>query len=221
MYIAVLNHTSDKDSLQRFADWLVEDAAKSTCTWKVLVTHVPAYYTNPTGGGEIYQQYLPAACDAAGIDFYFSGNDHSYARTAPLTDGQVNENGTVYYICGSTGGKSYSVVDNPNFHFDVATLDFESVYVDVTADRYQATVTAYNVATDGTVSVLDQYTKRTVPVCENDEHTYMYNSDTDELTCEVCGYTIGAKDSQYPGWAKDEKTGRKRYFIGGSRLPVL
>ena len=216
VYIAVLNHTSDKDSLQRFADWLVEDAAKSTCTWKVLVTHVPAYYTNPTGGGEIYQQYLPAACDAAGIDFYFSGNDHSYARTAPLTDGQVNENGTVYYICGSTGGKSYSVVDNPNFHFDVATLDFESVYVDVTADRYQATVTAYNVATDGTVSVLDQYTKRTIPVCENDEHTYTYNSDTDELTCEVCGYTIGAKDSQYPGWAKDEKTGRKRYFIGGS-----
>ena len=64
----------------------------------------PAYYTNPTGGGEIYQQYLPAACDAAGIDFYFSGNDHSYARTAPLTAGQVEEKGTVYYICGSTGG---------------------------------------------------------------------------------------------------------------------
>ena len=215
VYIAVLNHTSDKDSLQRFADWLVEDAAKSTCTWKVLVTHVPAYYTNPTGGGEIYQQYLPAACDAAGIDFYFSGNDHSYARTAPLTDGQVNENGTVYYICGSTGGKSYSVVDNPNFHFDVATLDFESVYVDVTADRYQATVTAYNVATDGTVSVLDQYTKRNVPICENDEHTYVYDSDTDMLTCEACGYRIGAKESLYPGWAKDLKTGRNRYFVGG------
>ena len=85
--------------------------------WKVLVTHVPAYYTNPTGGGETYNQYLPAACDAAGIDFYFSGNDHSYARTAPMTDGQVNEAGTVYYICGSTGGKSYSIVNNPDFNF--------------------------------------------------------------------------------------------------------
>lgn len=107
VYIAVLNHTSDKDTLQQFTQWLVEDAAKTTCTWKVLVTHVPAYYTNPTGGGETYVQYLPAACDAAGIDFYFSGNDHSYARTAPMTGGQVDENGTVYYICGSTGGKSY------------------------------------------------------------------------------------------------------------------
>lgn len=75
VYIAVLNHTSDKDTLQQFTQWLVEDAAKTTCTWKVLVTHVPAYYTNPTGGGETYVQYLPAACDAAGIDFYFSGND--------------------------------------------------------------------------------------------------------------------------------------------------
>ena len=215
VYIAVLNHTSDKDTLQQFTQWLVEDAAKSTCTWKVLVTHVPAYYTNPTGGGETYVQYLPAACDAAGIDFYFSGNDHSYARTAPMTGGQVDENGTVYYICGSTGGKSYSIVNNPDFHFDVATLNFDSVYVDVTADRFQATVTAYNVATDGTRTVLDQYTRRAVPVCENDEHTYTYNSDTDVLTCEVCGYTIGAKDSQYPGWAKDEKTGRNRYFAGG------
>ena len=215
VYIAVLNHTSDKDSLQRFADWLVEDAAKSTCTWKVLVTHVPAYYTNPTGGGEIYQQYLPAACDAAGIDFYFSGNDHSYARTAPLTDGQVNENGTVYYICGSTGGKSYSVVDNPNFHFDVATLNFESVYVDVTADRYQATVTAYNVAADGSVSVLDQYTKRTTPICADDAHTYVYDRTSGELECSVCGYTENAAQVQYNGWAADSDSGRKMFFTAG------
>ena len=216
VYIAVLNHTSDKDTLQQFAQWLIEDAAKTSCTWKVLVTHVPAYYTNPTGGGEIYQQYLPAACDAAGIDFYFSGNDHSYARTAPLTAGQVEEKGTVYYICGSTGGKSYSIVDNKDFHFEKATLDFESIYVDVTADRFQATVTAYNVAEDGSKTVLDQYSKRKTPLCENDEHTYDYDSETDMLSCEVCGYETGAKESAYPGWAKDTKTGKNRYFIGGS-----
>ena len=218
VYIAVLNHTSGKDTLQQFAQWLIEDAAKTNCTWKVLVTHVPAYYTNPTGGGEIYQQYLPAACDAAGIDFYFSGNDHSYARTAPLTAGQVEEKGTVYYICGSTGGKSYSIVDNKDFHFEKATLDFESIYVDVTADAFHATVTAYNVAEDGSKTVLDQYSKRKTPLCENDEHTYDYDSDTDILSCEVCGYETGAKESAYPGWAKDTKTGRMRYFAGGNSV---
>ena len=218
VYIAVLNHTSDKDTIQQFTQWLVEDAAKSTCTWKVLVTHVPAYYTNPTGGGEIYQQYLPAACDAAGIDFYFSGNDHSYARTAPMTGGQVDENGTVYYICGSTGGKSYSIVNNPDFHFDVATLNFDSVYVDVTADRFQATVTAYNVATDGTRTVLDQFTRRTAPICQNDEHTYVHDRTTDELECSVCGYTENAAQTQYNGWATDSESGRRVYFESGHRV---
>ena len=215
VYIAVLNHTSDKDTLQQFTQWLVEDAAKTTCTWKVLVTHVPAYYTNPTGGGETYVQYLPAACDAAGIDFYFSGNDHSYARTAPMTGGQVDENGTVYYICGSTGGKSYSIVNNPDFHFDVATLDFDSVYVDVTADRFQATVTAYNVAADGTRTVLDQFTRRTAPICRNDEHTYTYDRVSDELECSVCGHTELAAQTQYNGWAIDSQSGRRMYFTAG------
>ena len=218
VYIAVLNHTSDKDTIQQFTQWLVEDAAKSTCTWKVLVTHVPAYYTNPTGGGETYVQYLPAACDAAGIDFYFSGNDHSYARTAPMTGGQVDENGTVYYICGSTGGKSYSIVNNPDFHFDVATLNFDSVYVDVTADRFQATVTAYNVATDGTKTVLDQYTRRTAPICKNDEHTYLFDLDTKELFCDVCGHTENAVDEKFSGFVREQESRRLMYLVAGVPL---
>ena len=121
----------------------------------------------------------------------------------------------MYYICGSTGGKSYSVVDNPNFHFDVATLDFESVYVDVTADRYQATVTAYNVATDGTVSVLDQYTKRTAPICADDAHTYVYDRTSGELECSVCGHTENAAQVQNNGWAVDSGSGRKMFFTAG------
>ena len=215
VYIAVLNHTSDKDTLQEFAKWLEEDAAKSSCQWKVLVTHVPAYYTNPTGGGETYVQYLPAACDAAGIDFYFSGNDHSYARTAPMVSGEVNEDGTVYYICGSTGGKSYSIVDNKAFNFEVATLDFESVYVDVTADRYQMTVTAYNVAEDGSVSVLDQYTKSKANICPDDEHTYVYDRATGVLECSACGHTENAAEIQYNGWATDKDSNRKMFFSAG------
>ena len=218
VYIAVLNHTSDKNSLQKFAQWLVEDAAKSTCQWKVLVTHVPAYYTNPTGGGEIYVQYLPAACDEAGIDFYFSGNDHSYARTAPMTAGEVDENGTVYYICGSTGGKSYSVVDNKDFNFEVATLDFESVYVDVTADQYQITVTAYNVDAGGTRTVLDQYSKRSMPVCENDEHTYVFDRDSKELNCTVCGHTCNAVDEMFSGFVTEKTSGRLMYLVAGVPL---
>ena len=214
VYIAVLNHTSEKDKLQEFAQWLVEDAAKTDCKWKIVVTHVPAYYTNPTGGGENYIEYLPTACDAAGIDFYFAGNDHSYARTKAMKGGQVDESGTVYYICGSTGGKSYSIVDNKDFHFDIATLDFESVYVDVTANKNEIVVTAYNIDTNGNRTVLDTYQKG-VHYCDNDEHTYVYDRTTDTLTCSVCPYETTAAGEMYSGWATDSETGKDMYFAGG------
>ena len=214
VYIAVLNHTSEKDKLQEFAQWLVEDAAKTDCTWKIVVTHVPAYYTNPTGGGENYIEYLPTACDAAGIDFYFAGNDHSYARTKAMKGGQVDESGTVYYICGSTGGKSYSIVDNKDFHFDIATLDFESVYVDVTANKNEIVVTAYNIDTNGNRTVLDTYQKG-VHYCDNDEHTYVYDRATDALTCSVCPYETTAAGEMYSGWATDAANGKYMYFASG------
>ena len=214
VYIAVLNHTSEKDKLQEFAQWLVEDAAKTDCTWKIVVTHVPTYYTNPTGGGENYIEYLPTACDAAGIDFYFAGNDHSYARTKAMKGGQVDESGTVYYICGSTGGKSYSIVDNKDFHFDIATLDFESVYVDVTANKNEIVITAYNIDTNGNRTVLDTYQKG-VHYCDNDEHTYVYDRTTDALTCSVCPYETTAAGEMYSGWATDSETGKDMYFAGG------
>ena len=149
----------------------------------MLSVHQPAYYTIPNGSSEALNRYIRAAAEAAGINVVFSGHDHSYARTAPMTGGQVDENGTVYYICGSTGGKSYSIVNNPDFHFDVATLNFDSVYVDVTADRFQATVTAYNVATDGTRTVLDQFTRRTDPICQTAVYTFVQDRFSDELLC--------------------------------------
>lgn len=218
VYIAVLNHTSDREKLAEFGEWLVEDAAKSDCAWKIMTTHVPIYYTNPTGGGEIYNEMLPAAIEQAGIDMVFAGNDHSYARTAPLTNGSVDaNNGVVYYICGSTGGKSYSIVDNPEFHFDIATIDFNSVYMTLSATPSKVTVTAYNVDANGNASILDTYTKSKQP-CVNDEHTYIYDRSTDRLECSVCGERSYAKEDEYSGWATDVETGRAMYFVGGDAV---
>ena len=60
----------------------------------------------------------------------FSGHDHTYARTEPLKDGEVNEkDGIVYYICGSTGEKSYSAVDNKDFHFNIVDQDYDAIYL--------------------------------------------------------------------------------------------
>ena len=216
VYVAVLNHTMDQDKLEQFKSWLVKDASRSDCAWKILTTHVPVYYTNPTGGGQEYQQILPEAIEAAGIDFFFAGNDHSYARTAPLTGGNVDEeNGVVYYICGSTGGKSYSVVDNPAFHFEKATVDFDSIYMTVSANSDSITVTAYDVDSNGSAAVFDTYTKEKRQ-CADDEHTYVYDRETGELTCKECDYHASAKDELYSGFARDAQTDRLMYLTGGT-----
>ncbi len=214
VYVAVLNYTMKVDKLNEFKRWLIEDASKTDCAWKVVVSHVPVYYTNPTGGGETYLDMLPNALDEAGIDFYFSGNDHSYARTAPLSNGLVSDEGTVYYIAGTTGGKSYSIVNNPNFHFEIATLDFESVYLSVESTLDEITVNAVNVLPDGTYSVFDSYTKEKKK-CADDEHSYIYDSITDLLSCSVCGYRCYALECMYPGTAIDKYTGDILTFVAG------
>jgi glucan-binding YG repeat protein len=215
VYVAVLNYTSRPEKIQEFGEWLQEDAKNSNADWKILVSHVPVYYTNPTGGGETYLSILPEYIQNAGIDFCFAGNDHSYARTAPMTNGSVDEdNGTVYYICGSTGGKSYAVVNNPEFNFQVATLDFESVYLDVNANKNSFTVTAYNVNSDGSVSTLDTYTKQGVEICNDDEHSFIYDRDTKDFTCSVCGLVVDPMEEQYNGWVKDTQN-NDMYFVAG------
>ena len=214
VYVAVLNHTLVTDELQAFGRWLVEDASRSRCPWKIFVSHVPVYYTNPTGGGEVLLANLREYIDAAGIDFCFSANDHSYARTAPMTNGAINENGTVYYIAGDTGGKSYSIVNNPLFNFRIATIDYDHVYIDVIADKFNITITAYNLDNNGNVTVLDTYS-RDIKICEEGYHTYEYDRATDELICMTCGQETTAASEFYNDWAIDKTTGRRMYFEAG------
>ncbi len=220
VYVAVLNYTQNTSKLAEFSEWLIEDAAATSCTWKILVSHVPVYYTNPTGGGATYLAALPDAIEEAGIDFYFAGNDHSYARTSPMTDGEVDEDdGVVYYICGSTGGKSYSVVNNDAFNFEIATIDFDSIYLSVSANSSQMTITAYNVDEDGNASVFDTYTKEQT-YCENDEHDYIYDRETDELTCSKCAFRSTMAEELVSGFVTDKATGKLMYMVSGTPVTV-
>lgn len=183
VYVAVINQTAD---LATAAEWLKEDAAKTDCTWKVLVTHQPVYYTNPNGSSQGHNKVLAPACDEAGIDFAFSGHDHSYARTEQMkagtpvdletdtaTNAYIDENGdfaatqgqgTVYYICGDLGEKSresgYAIVDNPDFHFAETSQSYDALYLTVDASKSKMTVTAWNL-NGAEASVLDTYTMYT------------------------------------------------------------
>ena len=187
VYVAVINYayTSNVANLQEALAWMVEDAQSSGALWKVLIMHQPPYYTNSTGGNFAVNDYVPAAVDEAGIDVVFSGHDHSYARTKPMTGGEVDsQNGAVYIISGSTGEKSYDVVETDSFNFDIATNNYSSIYLSVSASDSEFAITAYDVI-GGKAQVFDSYTIYKNGSCQEGGHSWVY--DGTYLTCSVCG----------------------------------
>lgn len=207
VYVAVINYAGNSVQLAAALDWLEQDAAASKATWKVLAIHQPAYYTNVAGGNAEVHALVPPAVERCGIDFVFSGHDHSYARTEPLRQGEVNkDSGVVYYICGSSGEKSYSITDNEDFHFAKLSGDYTGVYLSVNTTKSTMTVDTFEV--DG--SLLDSYTKTKVDPCAAG-HKPMHCIDG-SLRCSTCGQVLEG----YTGFAVDEATGGQMYYLGGA-----
>lgn len=209
VYVATISYAFSESQLKEDLEWLIEDANNSSAQWKIVVTHQPAYYTNTAGSNELMNELLPAAAEEAGIDFVFSGHDHSYARTEPLTGGEVDEEGgIVYYICGSTGEKSYSISNNEAFHFACLNEDFEAIYLTIQATDEKMTVQTHEL--DG--SIIDEYTKESDSECMKSGHTYVYDGSS-YLSCEVCGNT--KEVSGYTGAAKEKTSEKSMYFVNG------
>ncbi len=219
VYIATIPYGGGERGLSGALDWLKEDVKKAeneNATWKILVTHQPAYYTNVAGGGDSPHQLIPPAVEEAGIDIVLSGHDHSYARTAPLKGGQVDrENGITYFICGAVGEKGYQATDNPEFHFEklVDGKNFNSVYLTLTTTDTELTVTAYDFtpAKDGetgpAANQIDTFTKTKAPTGEHTEHDFVWDG-ANRLNC-ACGYSMSALNFSGPvKYETDGKSGR-------------
>ena len=207
VYMAVINYKSASASaLDASMEWLANDAAKSNATWKILTMHQPPYYTNIAAANDYLRKRLSPAIEAAGINMVFSGHDHTLARTLPLKGGEVNEKeGVVYYICGSTGEKSYAAINTPEFHFDYLNDSFEAVYTTVQVTDDYIKVSNYDL--DG--SLLDSYTMESK--CK-EGHSYIF--DGTKLVCEHCHKETDVKS--YIGFAKDANTGKKMYLYLGT-----
>ncbi len=214
VYMAVINYKSASASaLDASMEWLANDAAKSNATWKILTMHQPPYYTNAAAANDYLRKRLSPAIEAAGINMVFSGHDHTLARTMPLRGGEVDEeNGVVYYICGSTGEKSYSATNTPEFHFDYLNDSFDAVYTTVQVTEDAIKVVNYNL--DG--SILDTYTMESE--CSKNGHEYVY--DGTKLVCERCHKETDV--ATYIGFAKDAVTGKRMYlYLGTPKTGVV
>ena len=222
LYIAGINNlrygTISQSELEQALAWIAGDMEGLQASWRILVIHQPAYYTNVSGGNERVHETLPPAVDAMGFDLVFSGHDHSYARTEMLRGGEVVEaGGTVYFIGGDLGEKSrvtgYAAVNNPAFHFACVDQEhYEALYLDAAVEGETLTVTARNY--DGT------------PIDTVTLHSRCYGGHSFELyedgcaICSVCGKHLNTQEIGYTGWLtlkgteNNENPGRM-YFLGG------
>ena len=222
VYVAVINYSGVGSDMKAAAEWLVQDAKASDAAWKILTVHQPAYYTNTTGGNASMAQYIPAAADEAGIDVVFSGHDHSFARTNPLKAGEIDaEDGVYYYICGSSGEKSYSINSQNVFDyskvFAKTTIDFNAVYLSVEATQSKMTINVYDMQADGSERLLDSLTLKSLTgSCAEKGHELADAvCSSGKLICNNCHAAVDPVEWKYTGWARDEATDRKMYFLRG------
>ena len=208
VYVAVINNSAD---LTEACAWLRQDAAQSTCMWKVLSIHQPPYYTNAkNGGSEKFHELIPSAAEAAGIDAVFSGHDHSYARIMARDGAAVTENGVTYFICGDLGEKSrdqnYAI--SSDFDYAYCEQGYEGLILYVTANDKTMTVSAYD-SKDGRLVDSAVLQSR----CARGHQLTTYHDG--KSVCAVCGKAVDVKAAQYTGWMTVEGTEQQMYFLAG------
>ena len=209
IYIATVNFANNNSQIKAAAEWLKKDAAESNAPWKILCSHQPPYFTNSTGGNDPVYEYMPDAIEEAGINIVFSGHDHSFARTNPLIDDKKDEdNGTIYYICGSTGGKVYPITTKNKFDYEeifkYVSTEYKATYLTASVSKDEMTVNMYDLS-DG---LIDTVTIKSG--CIRNNHSGIYDPETNTLVCRHCGQ--GMED--YTGEVRDAE-GNRYYLLKG------
>jgi hypothetical protein len=101
-----------------------------------------------------------------------------------LKNGAVTQkNGVTYIICGSSDDKT-AIADAEGY---LVTSDtYNALYVSLEILGEDMKVTAYDVNTDGSVEIVDEFVMSRF-VCRDDEHVYRYGVSTDYVYCDHCG----------------------------------
>ena len=187
--VVVNNGTKLSDALADIAENLTTD-----CIWKVLVAHEPIYGTESVSA----PPEILASIEKAGFDFVFGGDDHAYARTYPMLNGQAqaedSRTGVVYYVCGDLSSKSNEFHSRDEYVKAIPHNDYTGMYLTVQATDAAFTVKA--VKYDGTE--LDSYTK-TRTDCEQGKHTIngssLYDMASHKAQCTVCEQYVSVPDT--------------------------
>ncbi len=92
-------------------DWIAKDLTNSKATWKIVVTHVPAYALHSDVNADAVKKNWAPVFEQCGVDLVFIGHQHVYSRSFPMYQGKVDYEKGVTYIMGNSGPKFYSSAD--------------------------------------------------------------------------------------------------------------
>lgn len=182
--VAINNGAKLAETLADIAENLTTD-----CIWKVLVAHEPIYGTESVSA----TPEIISSIEKAGFDFVFGGDDHAYARTYPMVNGEKqakdSRGGVVYYVCGDLSGKSNEFNNRDCYVKAIPHNDYTGMYLTV-----QATTETFTVrAIDYQGNLLDTYTEKRTD-CELGNHkvdaSSKYDMSKGKITCTVCGEAL-------------------------------
>jgi acid phosphatase type 7 len=95
-----LYHRDRGSNPEEQRDFLEQDLATTRKRWKVAFLHRSPYGSSRHGGDEKVREDLEPLFVKHGVDLVFSGHDHVYERTVPIT-------GVTYVVSGGGGRRLY------------------------------------------------------------------------------------------------------------------
>ena len=131
-----IDSTLNEETLEELVSpWLLNVLSTSEAMWKFVYFHHPPYGSGSKTPDKKIQEILVPVIEAGGTDIVFNGHDHSYERTLPILNDQIdNADGVVYIVTGA-GGKSLRSKERENPYTAVFNSDcysFTHIEIDET-----------------------------------------------------------------------------------------
>jgi acid phosphatase type 7 len=140
------------DILKPQQAWLEADLAASKAKWKIAFFHRSPYGVKPDRDeAEIRKAFCPIL-EKYHVNLVFTAHDHGVARTPPMKNGVAMKSateGTIYYVVGQSGGKTYKDNVKREFHSFFYNPMNQPNYLVLEATQKKITIKAVN--QDGTL----------------------------------------------------------------------
>ena len=124
-----------EEDFTRIKQWLIDDLASTSATWKIVVLHHPVYpVVSDRISSAVFVEWEPVFVDAQ-VDLVLCGHQHIYMRSKPIKG--------VTYVMGNSGSKHYEPAP---VSYALKMIDGVSNYQILHMDESRLTMTAYNSA---------------------------------------------------------------------------